>query len=101
MPTTPNNTYRFLPRAETDLIEIWDYTIRTWSLAQAIKYEDHILDACDAIVARPLDGDDISYLREGYYLWRVAKHFIIYRFGDGGIDIVRILHQSRDIKRHI
>ena len=101
MQTTHNKTYRFYPRATADLIEIWDYGVATWSVAQAIKYENQILDACDAIVANPTDGDDISYLRDGYLLWRVARHFIIYRISDHGIDIVRILHQMRDIKKHI
>ncbi len=103
MPPNQNRSYRLLPRALADLIEVWDYTVETWSVSQAISYEDQILDACDVIVASPEDGDDISHLREGYFLWRVGKHFIIYRKASNGtdIDIVRILHQIRDIKRHV
>ncbi len=103
MPPNQNRSYRLLPAALADLIKIWDYTLETWSVNQAIAYEDQILDACDAIVASPEDGDDISDLREGYFLWRVSKHFIIYRHADNStdIDIMRILHQRRDIKRHV
>lgn len=95
------SAFQLSPRAEADLIEIWDYTVATWSLEQAIIYEDQLLDACEAIVGDPTRGDDVSYLRDGYRLWRVASHFIIYRQSDRGIDIMRILHQRRDIKRHL
>jgi toxin ParE1/3/4 len=87
--------------AHADLVEIWDYTATTWSLEQAMIYEDKILDACEAIASDPARGDDISDLRPGYRLWRVGRHFIVYRSCDQGIDVMRILHQARDLPRHL
>jgi len=97
----PGSACFLSPRADADLEQIWIYSAETWSTTQADKYVLEIVSVFDDVCRDPDRGDDISKLRDGYRLWRVASHFIIYRRSDRGIDIVRILHQRQDIIRHV
>jgi len=100
MPTR-SSAYALTPRARADLIEIWDYTVATWSLAQAEIYDDLIGDAFENLAADPARGLDVGHLRTGFRRWSVGQHYIFYRETDAGQEIVRILHQRRDFQRHL
>lgn len=96
-----DSQYRLTPSARVDLEEVWDYTVATWSLPQAERYHEQIIAAFEALAAAPDRGLDVGDLRAGYLRWTVGMHFIFYRKADYGIKIVRILHQQRDIPRHL
>jgi len=98
---SPDNEYRLTPRARTDLEEVWDYTVATWSLAQAELYHHLIVAAFEALAAEPDKGLDVGDLRPGYLRWTVGMHFVFYCKADYGVEIVRVLHQQRDIPRHL
>lgn len=42
-----------------------------------------------------------DWIREGYRSARQGRHLIIYREVADGIEIVRVLHESMDIDRHL
>ena len=98
---TISSAHTLTPAARTDLIEIWDYTRTTWSLQQAITYDDALADAFEALAAEPLRGLDLSDVRADYRRWSVGRHYIFYRQMSDTVEIVRILHQARDIDRHL
>jgi toxin ParE1/3/4 len=87
---------RKTPAAEQDLIDIWLYTAKEWGAGQADLY----LDALDAALARlrdhPWIGADAAEIRAGYRRHGAGQHRIYYRVGEEAIEIVRILHVSRD-----
>jgi toxin ParE1/3/4 len=87
---------RKTPAAERDLIEIWLYTAREWGADQADLY----LDALEAALARlrehPRIGTDAAEIRAGYRRLSAGQHRIYYRVEDGAIEVVRVLHVSRD-----
>jgi toxin ParE1/3/4 len=89
------------PRAHRDLEEIWEYTEATWSAAQAEAYVRQIQRACDIIAANPRVGRACDEVRAGYRKYRAGSHFLFYRTVADNIEIVRILHQSRDFDRHL
>ena len=46
--------YRFSPAAQRDLGEVFDYSVATWGLAQAMDYTDLIAAACAELAEAPL-----------------------------------------------
>ena len=48
------------------------------------------------ICGRPCDA-----IRKGYRKRSVGRHVIFYRTVNGGVDVVRILHEQMDVDRHL
>jgi toxin ParE1/3/4 len=94
--------YLLSPAAQTDLEQIWDYSVRTWGEEQAERYVLGIRDACQALADGRKQGRSIDDIRPGYRKLAVASHFLFYRITDDGpIDVVRILHQRMDAPSHL
>ena len=92
--------YRFSPLAETDLEEIWLYTFRQWSMAQADDYHNSIIAAVEGLAA----GRKIwqrTDVREGYWKYKVGLHVIYFRCSDEFLDVIRILHSRMDVELHL
>jgi toxin ParE1/3/4 len=92
--------YVLSPRAEADLDEIWDYTARHWGAGQAERYVRPTGAVIQALAAAPHRGKICDHIREGYRKHPAGSHVIFYRLLDGGIDVVRILHNRVDFDRH-
>lgn len=95
-----NNFYKLSPLAEADLEEIWLYTRREWSLAQANKYYHHLVAAFEGLAAGNIIGR-ICDIRANYLKYSVGSHMIYYRLQDDSIVIMRILHGKMDVNRHL
>lgn len=93
--------YLLSPKAQADIDDIWNYTAETWGVAQAVAYIGDIRDACMALVR----GERLSRpvtVREGYHKSLVGSHSLYFRRSGGGtIIVIRILHQSMDVERHL
>jgi toxin ParE1/3/4 len=94
-------SFRLSPRAKRDLDEIWDYTEANWGFTQAEAYLRQIERSVLAIAADPRLGRSCDEIREGYRKYLTGSHVIFYRIVARHIEIVRILHQSRDFERHM
>jgi hypothetical protein len=53
------------------------------------------------VAKRPETDNPASDLRQGYARRLTGSHIIFYRITDGGVDVVRVLHQSMDFDRHL
>jgi toxin ParE1/3/4 len=95
--------FKLTREAELDLTKIWNYTRETWSIEQADRYINLIIEEIEYICKKPESGIDFSSVREGYYKSKVKSHFIFYRINalQKNIDIIRILHQRMDINRRL
>jgi toxin ParE1/3/4 len=93
--------YLLTPRARADLDEIWDYTAKRWSVAQAERYLREIQRGVEAVASKPGLGRRCDEIRAAYYKMPVGSHILFYRRTDSRIQIVRILHQSMDVERHL
>jgi toxin ParE1/3/4 len=85
-----------LPQAEDDLLEIWLFVARD-SVRAADRLLDAISDRCWQLLeypeigpARPDIGPDIRVLS-------IRNYLVLYRMSEGGVEIVRVAHGSRDI----
>jgi toxin ParE1/3/4 len=93
--------YRLSPRALQDLEEIWLYTFQQWSATQANSYVSDILSACKGLVSGEKIGMNAEDIRNGYWKYFNGSHSIYYKFTGQHLDVMRILHQSRDVKTHL
>ncbi len=93
--------YRVTPRAQQDLEEIWLYSLRQWSSAQADSYVSDVLAACQGLVTGEKIGVNAHALRAGYRKYLCGSHSIYYRISGSYLDVIRILHQSRDVDAHL
>lgn len=92
--------YVLSPRAEADLEDIWDYTVERWSPAQADKYHSDLMAAIARLGQNPRLGRDCPHIRLGYVRYNAGAHVIFYRIAADTIEVMRILHKSRDFPRH-
>ena len=95
--------YKISQEANRDIENIWVYTFKNWSLEQADRYLNLIIDEIEYLTKSPHSGKDYSQIRKGYFRSRVKSHFIFYKINlkDEKIEIIRILHQRMDIKSRL
>ena len=94
--------YRFTNEAVKDLEEIWSYTNKKWSIEQADRYYNLIIDEIEFISSNPHLGKSIDYIKEGYKSTKVKSHVVFYKqHKNDTILIVRILYQNMDIKKRM
>jgi len=94
--------YRLTNEAIKDLDEIWAYTNEKWSVDQADRYYNLIIDEIEYIASNPLLGKSLDHIKEGYRSSKVKSHLVFYRIGlDKTIEIVRILHQRMDVEHRM
>lgn len=105
-------TVRLSASAEADFRQILGWTAENFGTAQARTYADTLSAALPALSAgpaiigvkvRPEIAADIRTLhvtRQG----RKGRHFVLFRAisvdGQNFIDVLRLLHDSMDLKRH-
>jgi len=89
-------TARFTPLARKDLKEIKAYIAKDNPKAAA-QYMGILKQKCDLLAQTPT----IGVCREEYcnlYKFPVEKYLIFYRITETGIEVIRIIHGSRDIQ---
>jgi len=96
------NQYRISQQAIDDLNDIWVYTFNKWSKKQADRYYDLIIEEIEFIADNYLVGKSAEQTRKNYRATKIKSHLIFYRkIENGFVEIVRILHQRMDIKKHM
>ncbi len=88
-------------RAEADLREIWLYSFKTWSEAQADRYLDELdagLQECGAEAERGKRRDEV---RPGYWSLLIRKHVAFYTFTDDEVLVQRVLHGNMEPDPHL
>lgn len=93
-------SYRLSPLAESDLEQIWLYTLNEWSLDQANRYYDQIMDTIEELASGQKLGRTVD-IRDGYLKYAVGRHFVFFRRSDSMTDVIRVLHQSMDVGRQL
>ncbi len=62
-----------------DLENIWLYTLENWSVGQADRYFNLIMDEIEYISIKPESGYDYGHVRKKYLRSKIKSHFIFYR----------------------
>jgi toxin ParE1/3/4 len=92
--------FHFTRRAESDLLEIGNYTIRTRDSAQAARYLGELKICCQSLADNPSLGRLCEYFRPGLHRFEHRAHVVFYAKHHRGILIVRILHRSMLPEKH-
>jgi toxin ParE1/3/4 len=92
--------FRFSRRAEADLLNIGDYTLRKWGKAQATRYLGELEACCQTLAREPALGRLCDDVRPGLRRHEHGKHVVFYRQERSGILVSRILHQRMLPDRH-
>ena len=95
--------YKISLLASQDLENIWLYTFEEWSIEQADRYLNLIMDEIEYVAQKPESGFDFSSVRKNYYRTIIKSHLIFYRIDKKNviIEIIRILHQRMDIENRL
>ena len=94
-------SYALSPAAQADLDSIWDYTAGHWGELQAEVYVRRIQAACEALSDGALVSQSAENIRAGYRRAAVGSHVLFFRYQAGVVEIIRILHRSMDVERHL
>lgn len=89
-------------KANEDIEKIWLYTYENWSLEQADRYYNLILDEIEFIAENFESGKSADYIKKGYRAALVKSHIIFYKKSKRNIvEIIRVLHQRMDVENRI
>ena len=85
------------PEAETDLEEIWWYIAQD-SPNNADRFLDRIQEVCLSLANFPNMGTSRNELKSGLRSHTIGNYLVFYFPMENGVDVVRVLHRSRNIE---
>ena len=90
----------YSPLAEADLEDIWLFTAQRWSAEQAVTYTTELIGAVEQLARGDRRGRPVS-IAEGMLKSLSGRHVIYFRKTEDSLVVVRVLHQSMDVERHL
>ena len=87
--------------ADLDLVDIHAYTIFKFGQAQADNYLLGIDELFLSLTSNPLQGKERNEIKHGLRSIPFAAHLVFYRLSSGRLRIVRVIHASRDLPKHL
>lgn len=90
--------FRLSTAAESDLTDIWTYRAESGE-ARADELIEQLVKRFTMLATFPEAGRNRPEIKEGLRSFVVDRHVIFYRPINQGIEVVRILYGTRDIKR--
>jgi len=92
---------RLRRQARRDIDGIADHTFAAWGAEQEDLYLAVLHEAFDRLAEFPDSGVAREDLAPGLRSLAVGRHVIFYLLNCDTIEIVRVLHQSIDVSRHL
>jgi len=94
--------YIISEKALEDINNIWIYTAENWSIEQADRYYNLIIDEIEYIVDNLDMARDFGKIRKSYRYSKVKSHLIFFKKDKTNeIEVVRILHERMDIENRL
>jgi toxin ParE1/3/4 len=91
----------FHPAARADLNQIWrDLAVVSNSFDIADRFADAVYDTCLIYANQPLTGQLRTELASLIRCFTVKKYVVFYVPSRQGIEVIQIIHGSRDIAAH-
>lgn len=89
--------FLLLPRAKTDLLEIWGF-IAEDSENRADSFIETISKKLSLLAEKPTIGRTRDELGENIRSFPIGRYIVFYQATADGINVVRILHAARDLE---
>ncbi|MFV8356737.1 type II toxin-antitoxin system RelE/ParE family toxin [Flavobacterium sp. XS1P32] len=94
--------YIISEKALEDISNIWFYTAENWSVEQADRYYNLIIDEIEYIVENFDMALDFGKIRKSYKYSKVKSHSIFFKKDKTNeIEVVRVLHERMDIENQL
>ena len=94
--------YRLSPQAQKRLRQIRNYTVKNHGERQKKVYMNMLREVMRRAAKNPNKvGKERNDIKVGYFSIRAEKHYIYYRIRESHIDIIDVLHESMEPRRHI
>ncbi|UQD56537.1 type II toxin-antitoxin system RelE/ParE family toxin [Flavobacterium sp. K5-23] len=94
--------YIISEKALEDINNIWIYTAENWSVEQANRYYNLIIDEIEYIVDNFEMGRDFGKIKKSYKYSKVKSHLIFFRKDKTNvIEVVRVLCERMDIENRL
>jgi len=87
------------PLAELDILEIWGY-IAEDSVTEADLWIDRLDEKLRLWATQPMMGRSREELASGLRSFAFGRYVVFFLPISDGLDVVRVLHASRDINEH-
>jgi toxin ParE1/3/4 len=88
----------FSPSSKRDLREILEFIAHDKPGA-ALRHVERLEEACRMLAKNSMLGASREDLLPGLREWAIGKYVIFYRLTSDGIDVVRVVHGSRDFDK--
>jgi toxin ParE1/3/4 len=86
------------PKAEVDLLEIWDFIFQSAGMERADKFIDQIKANFEILETFPEMGKPRENLAPTLRSIPEGNYLIFYQPTSQGIDVVRVFHGARDLE---
>jgi toxin ParE1/3/4 len=94
--------YIISEKALEDINKIWIYTAENWSIEQADRYYDLILDEIEYVAQKFEMARDFGSIRKSYRYSKIKSHLIFFKIDKNKeIEVVRVLHERMDIENRL
>jgi toxin ParE1/3/4 len=93
--------YRLSRKAAIDIGGIYEYTTANFGLTQARRYLNGMHERFGDLARQPMLGRAAGRLAPNLRRYEYRSHVVFYVPDQEGVLIVRVLHQSMDIRRHV
>jgi len=80
--------------SEADIEQIAEYTINAWGRRQTDRYLDQLEGAFQILAEHPSIGRSCDSILADLMRFEVGKHVVFYQTEQGGIHVIRVLHQQ-------
>ena len=94
--------YIISEKALEDINNIWIYTAENWSVEQADRYYNLIIDEIEYIVGNLNMARDFGKIRKSYKYSKVKSHLIFFKKDKKNeIEVVRVLQERKEIEKRL
>ena len=93
------DSYELSLAADSDIEEIFEYTEKEFGFEQAVKYVLAFENVFTDLIESPELGRNRDEIKFELRSLVKESHVVFYRILEDRIRIIRVLHESRDIKR--
>ncbi len=93
--------YSLSPKAAADLDGIYEYTILNFGLEQAREYLLGLHERFQTLAEHPMHGRSADEVAPDLMRLEYQSHVVFYVPKDKGVRIVRVLHESMEVRKHL
>jgi toxin ParE1/3/4 len=94
--------YTISTQALVDLEQIWKYTFENWSIEQADRYYNLLINEMEYVSQNQESGKSMNHIKYGYRASKVKSHLIFYKISnESEIEVIRILPERMDIENRL